>query len=246
MRLSSLRSLGFIILTLAAAPVRAQVAPAVSTVAVGGVKAVLIKPARPVGSIILLAGGDGRIEVEEGGVIKRQGNQLVRTRMAYAARGFSVLVPDRGYDLAALVDLMKTVKRPVTVVGTSRGTQWAAEGVAEGARPDKLVLTSGFLSEASMGEPPGNTRRRYESNAISLLGNPGLLPPTLVVHHRYDHCWLTSPAGVGPFIAWAQGKARVVWLEGGEENGNPCEAQGYHGFRGIDQKVVEAVVAFAR
>ena len=246
MRLAFVRSFGFIVLTLAAAPVRAQVGPSVSTVAVGGVKAALIKPAKPVGSVILLAGGDGRIEVEEGGVIKRQGNQLVRTRMAYAQKGFAVLVPDRGYDLAALVDLMKTVKRPVTVVGTSRGTQWAAEGVAAGARPDKLVLTSGLLSDASMGEPPGNIRRRSESNAISILANPALLPPTLVVHHRQDRCWVTSPAGVGPFIAWAQGKARVVWLEGGEENGNPCEAQGHHGFRGIDQKVVEVVSAFAR
>ena len=246
MRLAFVRSFGFIVLTLAAAPVRAQVGPSVSTVAVGGVKAALIKPAKPVGSVILLAGGDGRIEVEEGGVIKRQGNQLVRTRMAYAQKGFAVLVPDRGYDLAALVDLMKTVKRPVTVVGTSRGTQWAAEGIAKGARPDRLVLTSGFLSDASTGEPPGNARRRSEDNAITLLRTADLLPPTLVVHHRQDRCWVTSPAGVGPFIAWAQGKARVVWLEGGEENGNPCEAQGHHGFRGIDQKVVEVVSAFAR
>jgi hypothetical protein len=73
-----------------------------------------------------------------------------------------------------------------------------------------------------------------------------LLPPTLVVHHRQDKCWLTSPAGVAPFIAWSKGKAKVVWLDGGEEVGNPCEAKGYHGFAGIDQKVVEAVAAFAR
>ena len=233
-------------LLLLAAPVQAQTEPSVSTVRTGGVQAVLIKPAKPVGSIILLAGGDGRIGVGEDGAIARQGNQLVRTRMAYARKGFAVLVPDRGYELAPLVELMKGVKRPVTVVGTSRGSQWAAEGVAAGARPDKLVLTSGFLSEASTGEPPGNIRRRGESNAISLLGSPALLPPTLVVHHRQDRCWLTSPEGVAPFIAWAKGKAKVTWLEGGEEVGDPCEAKGLHGFAGIDQKVVEAVSAFAR
>ncbi len=227
-------------------PLRAQSEPAVTTVSVGGVEAVLIKPTKPIGSIILLAGGDGRIGVEGGGVIKRQGNQLVRTRMAYAKKGFAVLVPDVGYDLSALVGLMKTIKRPVTVAGTSRGTQRGAEGIASGARPDKLVLTSGFLSDASMGEPPGNARRRSERNAVSILGSPGLLPPTLVVHHRQDRCWATSPAGVAPFVAWAGGKARAVWIEGGEETGDPCEAQGHHGFRGVDQKVVEAVSAFAR
>ena len=235
-----------LLFTLAAAPLHAQSEPSIATVQTGGVQAVLIKPAKPIGSVILLAGGDGRIGVGEGGAIARQGNQLVRTRMAYARKGFAVLVPDRGYDLAALVDLMKTVKRPVTVVGTSRGTQWAAEGIAAGARPDKLVLTSGFLSDASTGEPPGNHRRRIEGNAVSLLGSPSLLPPTLVVHHRQDHCWLTSPEGVAPFIAWAKGKAKVIWLDGGEVNGDPCEAQGHHGFSGVDQKVVDGVSAFAR
>ena len=233
-------------LLLLAAPVQAQTEPSVSTVRTGGVQAVLITPAKPVGSIILLAGGDGRIGVGEDGAIARQGNQLVRTRMAYARKGFAVLVPDRGYELAALIELMKGVKRPVTVVGTSRGSQWAAEGVAVGARPDKLVLTSGVLSEASTGEPPGNIRRRGESNAISLLGSPALLPPTLVVHHRQDRCWLTSPEGVAPFLAWSKGKAKVIWLDGGEENGDPCEAKGHHGFAGIDSKVVDTVSAFAR
>ncbi len=233
-------------LFLLAAPLHAQTEPSLSTVQAGGVQAVLIKPEKPVGSVILLAGGDGRIGVEAGGVIARGGNQLVRTRMAYARKGFAVLVPDRGYDLAPLVELMKGVKRPVTVVGTSRGTQSAAEGIAAGARPDKLVLTSGFLSEASTGQPPGRARPRSESNAISLLGSPALLPSTLVVHHRQDKCWLTSPEGVAPFIAWSKGKAKVIWLEGGEEVGNPCEAQGHHGFAGIDQKVVDAVAAFAR
>ena len=159
MRLAIIRCLSVFLLT---SPLHAQTEPSVTTVQTGGVQAVLIKPAKPIGSIILLAGGDGRIGVEAGGVITRQGNQLVRTRMAYARKGFAVLVPDRGYELAPLVELMKGVKGPVTVVGTSRGTQWAAEGIAAGARPDKLVLTSGFLSEASTGEPPGRARPREE------------------------------------------------------------------------------------
>ena len=210
--------------------------PQSTTVSVCGVNAVLIKPSKPIGSLILLAGGDGRIGVEGNGNITREGNQLVRTRMNYAQKGFAVLVPDYGYNLSELVEYMRGIQKPVTVVGTSRGTQRAARGISKGARPDKLVLTSGFLSNAS-----GDSE-----NVINILENPTLLPPTLVIHHRSDHCKHTLPDGVQDFVTWSKGKSKNVWLDGGEEVGNPCEAQSYHGFRGIDQKVVDLVSRFSK
>jgi hypothetical protein len=205
-------------------------------VSVGGVNCVLIKPAKPRASVILLAGGSGRLGVTSDGVITQlSGNQLVRTRADYAARGLAVLVPDYGVDLSRAVAYMAAIKRPVTLAGTSRGTQRAAHGLAAGARPDRLVLTSGFLSD-----PSGDS-----DNVVNTLGSPSLLPPTLVVHHRQDGCRKTLPDGVAPFIAWAQGKARVVWLDGGEDEGDPCEAMAHHGFNGLDGKVVSVVTAFA-
>jgi hypothetical protein len=205
-----------------------------STVSVGGVSAALLKPAHPRGGIILLAGGGGNIGVGPNGTIAREGNQLVRTRAAYAARGFAVLVPDCCIDVAAAVQYMRTFGK-VTLVGTSRGTQRAGQGIAAGARPDRLVLTSGFLSNAS-----GDS-----SNVMNMLGSPASLPPTLIVHHRQDGCSKTLPAGVAPFLDWAKGKARVTWLDGGASVGNPCEAQAHHGFNGIDGQVVSAVAGFA-
>jgi hypothetical protein len=205
-----------------------------STVEVGGVSAALLKPAHSHGAIILLAGGDGNIGVGPDGSIARQGNQLVRTRMAYAERGFVVLVPDCCVDVAAAVSYMGQFGR-VTLVGTSRGTQRAAHGIAAGARPARLVLTSGFLSDAS-----GDS-----DNVMRIVGSPASLPPTLVVHHRHDECRKTSPEGVKPFLDWAAGKARVVWLDGGESEGDPCEAFAHHGFNGIDMEVVSAVASFA-
>lgn len=215
---------------------QAQKPPQIQTIEAGGVQAVLIKPAKPIGSIILLAGGDGRIGVGEDGAIARQGNQLVRTRLNYAKKGFAVLVPDLGYDLAALVDTMRSIKGPVTVAGTSRGTLRAAIGLKKGAKPDRLVLTSGFLSDAS-----GD-----RENVMAILGDPQLLPKTLIIHHKNDQCRRTMPAGVPDFLNWAQQAAKVIWLEGGEETGPSCEAQSFHGFRGIDQKVVDAIAIFAR
>ena len=212
-------------------------APALAdeSVSIGGSRAVLIKPSAPRGSVILLPGGDGAIRAGENGEIQGlRGNQLVRTRHAYAARGLAVLVADAGTDLKSAVDYMAAIKRPVTVIGTSRGTLRAAEGIARGARPDALVLTAGFLSPNS----------GSGSNVMSILGSPTALPRTLVIHHRQDGCRATLPAGVDPFIKWSAGRARVSWLTGGVEEGDPCQARGHHGFNGLDGQVVGLAAGF--
>ena len=154
-----------------------------------------------------------RVPVARSGSLKN--NQLVRTRNAYKAHGLAVLVVDANVNLAAAVDYMRKIKSPVTVIGTSRGTLRAAQGIARGARPDALVLTSGFLTECI-----GQQRERRQYSRFA-----GRLPRTLVIHHRQDGCRFTQPAGVAPFIKWAGGKARVVWLDGGAAQGNPCQAK---------------------
>jgi hypothetical protein len=205
------------------------------TVTIGGSRAVLIKPAAPRASVILLPGGDGAIRAgEHGDIHGLTGNQLVRTRNAYVARGLAVLVADYNTDLKAAVDTMAAIKRPVTVIATSKGTLRAAEGIARGARPDALVLTSGFLSPESGGTV----------NVMSILGSPSALPRTLVIEHRNDACKFTLPAGVEPFIKWSGGRARVSWLSGGAEEGDPCEAFGHHGFNGLDGQVVSLAAGF--
>src|SRR6185437_17168199 len=74
------------------------------TVSIGGSRAVLIKPSAPRASVILMPGGSGSISPGEHGEINSlQGNQLVRTRNAYAADGLAVLVLDAGTPLGAAV-----------------------------------------------------------------------------------------------------------------------------------------------
>jgi hypothetical protein len=122
-------------------------APAMAdeTVSIGGSRAVLINPKAPRASVILMPGGDGNIRPgDQGDIHGLTGNQLVRTRHAYAARGLAVLVVDAGTDLNSAVEYMAAIKRPVTVIGTSLGTIRAAQGIARGARPDALVLTLDF------------------------------------------------------------------------------------------------------
>lgn len=206
------------------------------TVSVGGVSAVLMKPAKPRGSVILMAGGNGYLGITaDGQVTQLRGNSLVRTRQAFAARGLAVLLPEPNVDLSEAVAYMAAIRRPVTLVGTSRGTQRIARGLAAGARPDKVVLTSGFLAPES-----GSS-----DNAMSIMGSPAALPPTLVIHHRNDGCRLTLPGGVEPFLAWAGKKARVAWISGGVDEGDPCEARGHHGFAGVEGQMVGAAAGFA-
>lgn len=212
-----------------------SIAIADETVTIGGSRAVLIKSGAPRASVILMPGGSGAISPGEHGEINGlTGNQLVRTRKAYAARGLAVLVVDAGVDLSSALQYMAAIKRPVTVVATSRGTLRAAQGIAAGARPDALVLTSGFLSaESGSG-----------SNVMSIVGSPSALPRTLVIHHRNDGCKVTAPAGVQPFVQWSAGRARVAWLSGGSSQGDPCEARAYHGFNGLDGQVVGLAAGF--
>jgi len=205
------------------------------TVSVGGSSVVLLRPQAPRASVILMPGGDGYIGAQSDGTITRlKGNQLVRRRMAYYSRRLAVLVVDAGTDLSAALQYMAAIKRRVTVIGTSCGTLRADYGIARGARPDALVLTSGFLApESGSGE-----------NVASILGSPAALPRTLVIEHREDGCRFTQPAGVDPFIRCAGGRARAVWLSGGVNEGDACEAQGHHGFNGLDGQVVSLAAGF--
>jgi hypothetical protein len=157
------------------------------TVSIGGSNAVLLRPSAPRASIILMPGGDGHIAVGPASTIgKLKGNQPVRTRNAYLARGLAVLVVDADVNLARAVDYMTAIKRPVTVVATSKGTLRAARGIADAAKPDALVLTSGFLTDGS-----GSGH-----NVANILGSPRLLPRTLVIAHRHDSPgWIRLFAG---------------------------------------------------
>jgi hypothetical protein len=204
-----------------------------SVIPAGGTNAILVVPPKPKGAIVLMTGGDGVVRMDGAGNAAN-GNSLVRNREAFAARGFAVLVPTTpDVDVAAAIAVMRTYGK-VTLVGTSRGTERSARAIAAGAKPDRLVLTSGMLSDAS----------GTSDNAVNIIGSAANLPPTLIVHHRHDGCRVTLPAGVEPFMAWAGSRAKVTWLDGGDTIGDACGAKAHHGYWGIDAAMVSAVAGF--
>lgn len=221
---------------------RAEPATKVEVLSLGGLGGLarLDLPAgTPRAGIVLVAGGDGAVGISQDGSIRYPGNQLVRTQGAYAKAGLAALVVDVGAPLGAAVKALHDRGiRKVTLAGTSRGTLRIAQEFPRlqgSERPEALVLTSGFYDKDGDND-----------NVQEFFGSPNGLPPTLVVHHRQDGCHVTPPVGVEQFAKWAGGKARIVWVSGGQTKGNPCGAQSHHGYLGQDGQVVSLVAGFAR
>jgi hypothetical protein len=219
----NLRMCGYASLALV---VLSAVAAAEEAVPVGGALALLNKPKSVRAAVILIPGSDGNLRVRADGSFTRlKRNMVVRTRRAYLRYGVASLTIDIGVDPAAAVRYMRNITPTVVVVGTSRGTLRVPAALS--AKPSGIVLTSGFLDAVR-----------------AAIGSPAALPPTLIVHHRHDHCHVTPPGAVDPFKAWGGAKVRVVWMNGGVNAGHSCRANAYHGFNGLDSKVVAVIARF--
>ena len=106
-------------------------------------------PSRPRATLVMLPGGSGELGVRRDGDLRHDDNFVVRTRAAWVARGYAVLIPDtiEGANLrgvrsspayARLVDGLAAyahgqVHAPVFLIGTSQGTIAAMNGAAHAA-----------------------------------------------------------------------------------------------------------------
>lgn len=227
MRRFPILTAGMILLGLAGSPVSA----AETVVDLGGFfgngRALLNTPAgKPRVGFVLLTGGDGYIGIDAEGDVARTGNWIVRTRAAYTGRGMASLLLDGGADVNKAIEYMRGIAPKVVVVAMSRGSLKVPGALS--SKPDGVVFASSMLSDVK-----------------SALGDPSRLPPTLIVHHRQDTCRVTLASEVEPFQAWAGSRARTVWIDGGSNNGNPCQARAYHGFVGREGAVIGAITSFA-
>lgn len=222
----------------------------------GAIVRVLVdRPAAPIGSIVLLEGGNGVLDLDARGRIGSglRDNQLIRTRAMYVAAGYTILAPDvasdlartNGYrataahatDLAAVIAEARTFGGPVVVVATSRGAISATDVLVKrpAATPDALVISSGVL----MTDLGGSARTIGDLSGIRV--------PVLLVRHAQDACVVSPPGDADAFKALLVGAARVdivTMTGGGPQNvhADPCSAAHYHGFFGLDRQVVTTTV----
>ncbi len=226
-------------------------------------KFILITPEKPVAAVILFAGGKGNLDLT--GAADRpvlgwgKNNFLVRSRDDFAAHGFAVAVVDAPSDRkerkgmrggfrnsaehvtdidAVTAHLKKTVRVPVWLIGTSRGTESVAY-VAIHAKEKiaGLVLTSSMTEDNSDGRP------------VTGLALDRIRVPALVVAHEDDECWATPPGGA-EWIAESlvnASRVEVKMFSGGDSpRSGTCGALSAHGFLGIEQKVVAAIAGFIK
>jgi hypothetical protein len=211
----------------------------------------IVAPAEPKAAAILFAGGSGGLQITpQGGFKSLGGNFLIRMRQAFAERGLYVVIVDAPSDRQKdpflggfrqtpqhLEDVKSTiawvreqVKIPIWLIGTSRGTQsvgFVATQLTGPDGPDGIVLTSTILTDDN-------------SRAVPRMLLDRVKIPVLVVHHREDGCKLCLFANMPPLMNGLTNSRRkeLMAFSGGQSRGDPCEPASYHGFNGIDAKVV--------
>jgi dienelactone hydrolase len=225
---------------------------------------ILIKPEKPVASVILFAGGHGALGLKNASAMTwGAGNFLVRTRDTFAAHNLMVAVVDapsdqkggmnaifrmgraHADDIGAVAAYLKAqAPVPVWLVGTSMGTFSAAGGAIAAKGIDGVVLTS-TITRAK----PDWKIARSHPDGVASMPLQQVAVPALILSHRKDGCDIT-PASDAPKLRsrlTKAGKVDVVILDGGAPPiSAPCEAKSQHGFLGIEDKAVNAIAQFVK
>lgn len=253
-------------ITVLAAPVAAAGEQLVTLDTRAGVqqKFLLLKPDKPVAAVVLFPGGNGIADLSgsaDSPVVGKalKNNFLIRTRESFAAEGLITAVVDapsdhqgnRGMlggfragaehcqDIDAVVRHLKTIASvPVWLVGTSRGTESAANcAIRLKDAIGGLVLTS--------------TMTRANSNGTHVLAMDlaAIRVPALVLAHENDGCEHTPARDapeLGQKLVNAQRKEVKVLSGGDRGKAKPCQAMTHHGFLGIEDQAVGTIVKFIK
>jgi acetyl esterase/lipase len=211
----------------------------------------------PKAAVILLAGGHGGLQISDDGSFSwGKGNFLVRSRRLFADQGLLVVVVDapsdrlrppylsgfRGtakhvMDLKAVIAwVRKKADVPVWLVGTSRGTEsaaYTATYLTGRDGPDGVVLTSTILTDS----------KEFPVTSLQL---DRVQIPVLIVHHVDDGCRHCSYAQISRLMDALVNTPRkqLIPVQGGQSQGDPCEAWSHHGFNGIEPEVVKKIAAW--
>jgi len=198
---------------------------------------------------IFPGGGGGFGKVEDGWPTSN--NFLVRTSKMWVAQGFNLAIFGRpndsdelGYDdrisdthmqdVRAVLDWVKNQsKAPIWFVGTSRGTVSTAASLIN-IQDQQIaggVVTSSVVEYKYKGALPKQELKK-------------ILVPVLVYHHEKDACHVCRPNDVPGIITGLTNSPtkKLMMVSGGANpTGNPCEANHWHGFIGMEQQAVNDI-----
>jgi len=213
-------------------------------------------PLHPRATLVMLPGGTGDVGVLSDGDLRHDDNFVVRTRAAWVAQGYAVLIPDtidranlRGARSSPaygrIVDGLAAYAHtqaagPVFLIGTSQGTIAAMNGAAR-ARPG---LVAGMILTESVSVPG-----RLSAETVFDADPQGVRVPALIIANRDDACDVAPPS-MAPRIAAAMTgspNARVLIVSGGmQQSAKACASLSPYGYYGIEGRVIGAMAEWLR
>ena len=203
-------------------------------------------------TVVLLPGGAGGIGNLNDSGWPGSSNFLIRSGKLFAAQGFNVAMVARPSDIKdldyrirtsephmddlrnALLRLKKMSPAPIWLVGTSRGTISAA---AFAISEKNTGLVDGVVLTASV------TNFKYPG-AVPTQDLEKIKVPVLVLHHDKDACVACRPYEVSHImdkLTNAPVRKQIMVNGGTGAVGDPCEAEHWHGFIGMEQDAVELI-----
>ena len=216
---------------------------------------VLTPKTTPKAVLILFSGGAGTLRLHE--ETPALGNFLIRSRELFVRHGFALICVDAPMDKQDKdgmyygfrtskehqVDIegilhyaRRTFNKPLWLVGTSRGSESVAS-LASSASLDiqGIVLSSSITKETKKGR------------SLLTMNLENITVPALVIAHEKDTCSVTPPHhATALFKRLTHSTVKEIhYFSGGYVEGlNPCKARTYHGYLGIEEKVVKTIVTF--
>jgi hypothetical protein len=210
---------------------------------------------------ILFPGGAGVIGVADKSgepTIKHPGNFLIRSRDKFNALGIATISldapsdqsdgmtgdfrmgEDHARDVAAVIAWARQkTKIPLWLVGTSMGSISAANAASRLAGQfDGLILTSSVSAA---------TKHGGAGQGVLSVDLSKIATPALVMDHVNDACAASPPENADVIAKRFASSSRVAvkMIEGGDTpKSGPCEAFSYHGYLGVEDKAVVAIVSF--
>lgn len=215
------------------------------------VRLLLIEPERPVATLLLFPGGNGRVSFQPDGTTGYRGFP-VRKPELFAQLGFMTAVINVASDAPVthfhrdgaahqedirhvMAFLRKRANAPLWLLGHSAGSTSVASAAItlRNAPPAGIVLVS---SE--------NGKADSRSGYLDILKMEEIALPTLVVHHEQDECPYTQFRNIPPLMARLQRSTRSELLSfkgGGPVSGDSCGSLHFHGFPGLESQVATRI-----
>lgn len=218
------------------------------------VRVLTIKPERPIATILLFPGGNGRVTFQPDGSTSYRGFP-VRNPALFTQHGFMTAVINAPSDrlpspamyffrdnAAHLEDvrhvialLRRETNAPVWLAGHSAGSISVSNAALKlrDDGPDGLILISTV-----------NGKFYKYSSTLDDIKIEDIAIPILLVHHEQDECEWTlfrNAQRLMPRLKKAVRAELVSFRGGGPVEGDPCGSLHYHGFPGIEQEVASRI-----